>query len=98
VRFLLFLAICLLLYCVIRSLFGKRDRNKGTGFGSGFKVGKQGRTVGRPPPIEDELVQDPVCGVYTPKRTSVPLIWRGKALYFCSEECRRKFQERERGG
>ncbi|MGD9972315.1 MAG: hypothetical protein AB7S77_04575 [Desulfatirhabdiaceae bacterium] len=38
--------------------------------------------------IGDVMIADPVCGVYFPKRSGVPLIENGKTLYFCSTECR----------
>lgn len=52
-----------------------------------------------PPPSENqridggELVQDPHCGVYVPKASSL----RGAGeRYFCSEECRRAYEEKGR--
>ena len=43
------------------------------------------------PPITDQLVQDPVCGVYCPKQEAITLNIKGKKIYFCSTECRDKF-------
>ncbi len=42
-------------------------------------------------PVTDQLVQDPVCGVYCPKKKALSAIYKGKVYYFCSEECRQKF-------
>ena len=42
-------------------------------------------------PVSDVLVQDPVCGVYCPKKKALTAIYRGKVYNFCSEECRQKF-------
>ncbi len=42
-------------------------------------------------PVADVLVQDPVCGVYCPKKKALTAIYKGKVYYFCSEECRQKF-------
>ena len=36
----------------------------------------------------DELVQDPVCKLYVPRREAVELMDRDSPLYFCSEKCR----------
>lgn len=44
-----------------------------------------------PPPIHDELVKDPVCGVFVPKRQAIALMMDGKTYYFCSERCRKEF-------
>ena len=41
--------------------------------------------------IDDVMIQDPVCGVYFPKRNSVELHYRGEELFFCSQECKAKF-------
>jgi len=43
--------------------------------------------------LEDEMVKDPYCNVYFPKRTGIHLGFEGKDLYFCSKECRDKFIE-----
>ncbi|MBI5444283.1 MAG: hypothetical protein HY900_24110 [Deltaproteobacteria bacterium] len=50
-----------------------------------------------PPPVDGrridggELVQDPQCGVYVPKATSL----RGRGeTHFCSEACRRAYEEK----
>ena len=45
----------------------------------------------KPPPVLDELVKDPVCGVYCPKKEAVAIKVNGKIYYFCSIECRDKF-------
>jgi YHS domain-containing protein len=48
----------------------------------------------RDPPkeINDEMVQDPVCQVYMPKRQAVILSEpNGSVRYFCSTKCRDAF-------
>lgn len=45
-----------------------------------------------PQEIQDEMVQDPVCKVYLPKRQALVLSGpNGKIHYFCSTQCREKF-------
>jgi len=39
----------------------------------------------------EDLVKDPVCGVYLPRKEALALTVDGRVLYFCSEKCRRKF-------
>ena len=41
--------------------------------------------------IDDEMVKDPYCNVYFPKRNGVHLKVDGSDLFFCSTECRDKF-------
>ncbi len=90
-RFLLFLAVVLVIYFYVKKLFpgsktydryGDRQRDYSTGE--------------KPPPVTDELVQDPVCGAYCPKREAKSLVYQGKKYYFCSMECLKEFQEKKR--
>lgn len=39
-----------------------------------------------------KLVRDPVCGTYVPPRAALSVTAGGSTHYFCSEECRAKFQ------
>ena len=39
----------------------------------------------------DELVQDPICKVYVPRREAIVLRGSGEPLYFCSEKCRDRY-------
>jgi uncharacterized protein len=41
--------------------------------------------------IDDLMVQDPVCGIYFPRKSGVPLNIDGKTLLFCGEECKEKY-------
>ena len=39
----------------------------------------------------EELVQDPYCQTYIPKRSAIRKRLSGKIYYFCKEECLEKF-------
>ena len=41
--------------------------------------------------IDDEMVKDPICGVYVAKRDAVILRHQGQDLHFCSAACRDTF-------
>jgi YHS domain-containing protein len=41
-----------------------------------------------------DLKKDPVCGTYVSTATSLSRVVGGQAVYFCSEECRKKFARR----
>jgi len=88
VRLILFSALFLILYYVIK------------GFLKGLKLRKVLKTgskqTSKQPPITDELVQDPVCGVYCPKRDALSLNWQGKTYYFCSDKCRQEFRNQKK--
>jgi YHS domain-containing protein len=43
----------------------------------------------------DEMVKDPVCEVYNPKRNAVAATFSGEEHFFCSRECMLKFKEKE---
>jgi YHS domain-containing protein len=47
-----------------------------------------------PPPVQagGELKKDPVCGTYVSTSGSLTRNVNGQPVYFCSEECRRKFK------
>ena len=46
--------------------------------------------------IEDEMVKDPQCGVYVPKREAVTAKVGGEKFYFCCEDCKEAFLETHR--
>jgi len=41
------------------------------------------------------MPRDPVCGAYVDEQLALPLRAGEKTHYFCSEECRRKFMEKQ---
>jgi YHS domain-containing protein len=87
IRFLIYLAVVLAIYFYLRKLFPGRKQYGRRGYSADSR---------KPPPVTDELVQDPVCGAYCPKREAKSLVYRGKKYYFCSMECLKEFQERNR--
>lgn len=42
-----------------------------------------------------DMVQDPHCGVYVSKSEAFPVRTRNGMLYFCSEECCKKYLEKQ---
>jgi YHS domain-containing protein len=42
--------------------------------------------------VIDEMVQDPVCKTYIPRRQAVKVILKGREYNFCSESCAEKFK------
>jgi len=45
---------------------------------------------------DDVLVEDPVCHLYIPQQGADSLTVKGTTYYFCSQECRKKFQSEKR--
>jgi len=53
------------------------------------------RTGARPGALPvDELVQDPVCKLYVPRREAVILKEEGATVFFCSAACRDHYAQR----
>lgn len=46
---------------------------------------------GRRHEIDDEMVQDPQCGTYVPRRDAIGARIQGQSLYFCSETCKDRY-------
>jgi YHS domain-containing protein len=44
------------------------------------------------------MVKDPVCGMYMDSRLAIRLENQSEAIFFCSEECRKKFLSKSAGG
>jgi len=79
-RFVLFVLLLLLLYAILHYLI--KD------------IFIQRRKLNRQ--IEpEELVQDPYCQTYIPKRSAVRKRVGGRDYYFCNKECLRKFLEQK---
>lgn len=84
---------CLLVYIffkVLKKLFAKpppRRQEPGRGGPFGFS----------PSAAVDEMVQDPVCKVYLPKREAVSTVSEGQKVFFCSRECCQKFMAEKAG-
>lgn len=56
-------------------------------------TGAAHRTVQRPGGDAgvDVMVQDPVCGVYFPKREGVVVQRNGEEIYLCSNKCKNEY-------
>ncbi len=80
-RLLLFIILLLILYAILYYLI--RD----------MAVRRKKRSKDSEP---EELVQDPYCQTYVPKRTAIRKRINGENCYFCTKECLRKFLERRK--
>lgn len=73
-------------YILYRLLFGKGQARSG---GASSQAEGKGQA-------DDLLVEDPVCHLYIPQQGAESLIVQGTTHYFCSPECRKKFQSEKR--
>ena len=74
--------LALLAYLVIRSAIAS--------FVAGLRGG--GRTTGSTRAIRNDLVKDPICETYVPRRTAVARTAGATTYYFCSPACAAKFR------
>jgi len=80
-RFILFVLLLLLLYAILYYLI--KD----------MAAGRKKRARESEP---EELVQDPYCQTYVPKRTAFRKRVKGRDHYFCTKECLRKFLDEKK--
>lgn len=77
----------LLIISVIKSFF--------RGISTAYQASSRPQQAPQAPPTVQaggELKKDPVCGTYVSTATSLTRIVNGQPVYFCSEECRKKFK------
>jgi len=48
--------------------------------------------------VIDEMVQDPFCKTYIPRRNAVKKVINGQELFFCSQECAVKYENQGDNG
>jgi YHS domain-containing protein len=87
IRFALFFFLVYVFYRLLKNLFGKqgaedRQQAKKPSFNAG-------------PRQVNEMVQDPVCKVYVPKKEALHLDVAGTSYYFCCRSCMDRFQEQK---
>ena len=71
--------IAVLLYIGYRLIFGGKK--------SGNSQNNSQADSQKDLPVEDVLMEDPVCHSLVPKQQAIHLQHRGSTVYFCSEEC-----------
>lgn len=59
-----------------------------------FDQGRTAASSSRSQKSSGKLVADPVCGTYIAAATAPSLTRGDEVFYFCSEDCRLKFEER----
>jgi len=76
VRFIIIALLGYLLYRALKSVFGSHKEIDRSADGG----------------VIDEMVQDPYCKTYIPRRESVKRVIDGNEYRFCSDECAAKFE------
>jgi YHS domain-containing protein len=74
-RFIIYLVLAYVAYRVIKAVIRPKDR---------ISRGENGGVI-------DEMVQDPQCKMYIPRREAIAKAIDGRTYHFCSEACATKF-------
>jgi YHS domain-containing protein len=81
IRLLLLLLLAYLFFRIVKAVFSL--------LGGGDQELKRGRDEEK---VIDEMVQDPSCKTYIPRREAIRKVVQGQEYFFCSKECARKFE------
>lgn len=84
IRILIFAGLIYLAYRALKSVIGAS---------SSQRVSSSDRSTEK---IDDVMIKDPYCQAYFPKRNGVHYRHNGEDLYFCSENCKEKFIEKNK--
>lgn len=60
-----------------------------------FKRSKKKKDKPHPQAALQEMKKDPVCGTYIPENQAVKLQVKKETLFFCSEECKKEYQDKD---
>ncbi|OGP64490.1 MAG: hypothetical protein A2170_02435 [Deltaproteobacteria bacterium RBG_13_53_10] len=74
-RFIIYLVLAYVAYRVLKAVIRPKDK---------VSRGEDGGVI-------DEMVQDPQCRMYIPRRQAIEKPIDGKIYHFCSEACATKF-------
>lgn len=88
IRAIIIFLLIYLLYKVVKKLFLNPGPANHT-FKSDMPFNKN------QPSLTDEMVQDPECQVYIPKRDAFTFAHTGTTYYFCSRECMQQFKDKQ---
>jgi len=85
IRVLIIIVLFYLIYRVLKSLMKPTRLNR-------FKRPKSIR--GTESDLDsEELIRDPNCGIYLPRKQGIAALIGGRVSYFCSQECKQQYIE-----
>ena len=85
IRLLKIVAAAALIYLVFRMFF-PRTKQRGSNKSDPKTSEKNQKAI-------EEMKKDPVCGTFIPPSQAVTDQIQGKTYYFCSDECKLKYQK-----
>jgi len=81
-RFIIYLVLAYVAYRVVKAVIRPKDR---------ISRSENGGVI-------DEMVQDPQCKTYIPRRQAIEKTIDGKTYHFCSDACASKFLQEGKMG
>ena len=88
---LLWMAAAVVIFALLRSILGNISKGFGDLFSNPPTAGSSGAPRSGAFPRQEALKKDPVCGTFLPESSAVLKTVHGVTYYFCSPECRDKF-------
>jgi len=79
-RFIIYIVLAYVAYRVLKAVIRPKDK---------VSRGEDGGVI-------DEMVQDPQCKMYIPRRQAIERAIDGKTVHFCSDACATKYLEDEK--
>ena len=74
-----------ILYYLLRQMF--------RGFNTSIQNGQGNSSKSGPDDEQDQMIQDPVCHIFVPRRIALIELIGGREYCFCSKECAGKFRD-----
>jgi YHS domain-containing protein len=84
-RLILVSLLLTILYFLLRRMF--------RGFKTPLQNGRRSPSTQSPDDEQDQMIQDPVCHIFVPRRIALIELIGGREYCFCSKECAGKFRD-----
>lgn len=83
-RLILVSLLITILYYLLRQMF--------RGFNTQVQDSRKNSSAHGPEDEQDQMIQDPVCHIFVPRRIALTELIGGQEYCFCSKECAGKFR------
>lgn len=83
-RLILVVLLLTVLYFLLRQMF--------RGFKTPIRAGQEKSTVRAQDEEQDQMIEDPVCHIFVPKRIALIETIGGREYCFCSQDCAVRFR------
>ena len=94
-EFIGYLFDAIVLFATVRMLYGALRHVLAPRIAADRARGTSGAAAGGASDVRGEMARDPICGMFVSTELSHRLKSRGQTLHFCSEECLRKYRDKD---